>query len=442
MWPWLILACDAPPPDALGVGEVELGETVEGPSAATLRFTTTDVAAAWVEVELADGLSWRFEAHTTDGEAHVAYLAGLPPGATLQVRAVAEGEGGRAESAWMDWATREASSRIPPAVATVPMTDSLLYLAVLPFNPPAAVVFDGGGALVWWALFPDGSALSQAVLSRDGMAVWVLVNSPVAGEGDAELWRVPIFEGEAEVVQIQGAHHDFVELEDGSFLALVSDIREVEGESVAGDELQRVATDGTTTRLWDTWDELEYDGEGEQVEGDDGDLLISWTHANSLAWDAAHGRYLVGLRNRDAVAVVDGDDWTTRGWVGGEDSTYTMGAGTPFHRQHGVVATDAGVLLFDNGAQGEEDPSSRVVEFALDDAAGTYAEVWSWAGAEPLYSPYLGGVARLADGGHVVSWGGAGRMTRSDADGALVGQLDLTIGGAFGAVHPLERLGP
>jgi hypothetical protein len=166
-----------------------------------------------------------------------------------------------------------------------------------------------------------------------------------------------------------------------------------------------------------------------------------WAHANSVEWQP-DGATLVSLRHQDLVLTLEADGAIR--WLFGHDVNLTpelsslrlrpVGEVThPWH-PHGAHLGPVGpggerlLTLFDNGneqaapftgAPRIRDPAlleSRVMGYAIDEAAGTAREAWSFQHPDgPLFSEAVGDADQL-DGGRVLAvWGFLDR----GPDGAL-----------------------
>ena len=124
-------------------------------------------------------------------------------------------------------------------------------------------------------------------------------------------------------------------------------------------------------------------------------------------------------------------------WVVGQEAA-TMVADPLFARQHQYeLLSDGGLLVFDNAGGGT---SGRIVEYALDEGAGTATARWTYdAGVSAIV---LGDVHRFDDGGTLVTWSYAGQLDHLDAQGELQGQLNMDVGNVFGFNTILDTLYP
>ncbi|MCD6640753.1 MAG: aryl-sulfate sulfotransferase [Nocardioides sp.] len=140
----------------------------------------------------------------------------------------------------------------------------------------------------------------------------------------------------------------------------------------------------------------------------DGDVVASFRHLNSV-W-------------RIATTAHDGHQPGDVVWkLGGRDSTFSFapGEGGPCAQHTATVLPNGNVMTFDNGGsaffkvqcmnpddpQGPlvDRPSSRVVEWALDEAAGT-ASVARTYGPTDRFSGFAGGAFRLDNGNILMAW--------------------------------------
>ena len=218
-------------------------------------------------------------------------------------------------------------------------------------------------------------------------------------------------------------HHEVYEMPSGNFLALSSEVRELdnyptsetdpsaprETANVVGGVIVEFTPDGRIVREWKLFDLLDpyrigYDSlgtefwrnsYGEVIEGETRD----WLHDNAIIYDTRDDSAIVSLRHADAVIKVDlstGElKWilgTPTGWQAPQSEGLLTPVGDlewTFH-QHSPMFTPQGtLLLYDNGNYRvrpfEEKPPeaeyySRVVEYAIDEMARTVSQVWVYGG--------------------------------------------------------------
>lgn len=143
------------------------------------------------------------------------------------------------------------------------------------------------------------------------------------------------------------------------------------------------------------------------------------THTNSIVRldgrhtdvlpEATAGRYLVSMRNIDAVGIVDLDTerfvWLHRG---------------PFKAQHDARFTPEGrLMVFDNIGMGKE--RSRVL--AMTPTGMAIAWTYASSPAAPLFSPTLGTAQPLPNGDVLVTESEAGRAVEVTPDGEIVWEM-------------------
>lgn len=213
--------------------------------------------------------------------------------------------------------------------------------------------------------------------------------------------------------------HDFELLDNGNALLLSYRKREVDLTDVGGvaDALvwdtviaERTPA-GETVWLWDGAEHMDFEDVPEQVAeqrfGARPPTVIDYAHPNSLeVFD--DGDVLVSIRHYDCLYRIDrptGDIVWTFGGPNCTDNEFTI-SGDPldgFSHQHDATILDNGnIMVFDNGNL-REDPTSRVLEYNLDEDARTAELVWSYD--DGRYTAIMGSGERLANGNTLISWG-------------------------------------
>ena len=254
--------------------------------------------------------------------------------------------------------------------------------------------------------------------------------------------------------------HDSLLREDGSRILLAYEPDEATGLQDA--VIQEIDPSGAVVYTWNSADHLSPSAETTRPNHPDyahinsievmadGDILASFRHFSSV--------YKIAWSDRDGVARGD-VVWR----LGGRSSDFSFPndvTGTGPCAQHSATQLDNGhILLFDNGsAPLLDDPShcvdqanpggptvkrqqTRVTEYALDVAAGTATQVWTYE--VPGWFAYFAGSARRLDGGNtLIGWAAERRALASEVDpeGRLVWELKSADGylsyRAFKAVVP------
>ena len=423
--------------------DVELSVVVSEaiPTVVTVTWEPEHPAADPMRIELGSGptLDREFTALPTDDGKCRATLVGLKPSTTYRLRAVE-----------IDGGTTYASDRLTvetgPAPAGMPgltvertpgrsPAGGFLVTSLLS-NPSWAVIIDEDGDYVWWHTPGDEwerSFVPRAHLSADGAHVLYEASaSALTGEddsvtGERMLVRVSLDGTEVDTVSLEGCHHDFVELPGGNVAAIVSDVREVDGEEVEGDRIVELDWDGVEQGSWSAWDHIEYDPADVTADDDPG-----WTHANALDHDPADDSYTLSLRNQDTILRIDRASGEIRWRLGGvhNDFDAALNVLPLFQRQHQFQRLDSSILVFDNGTV--DDMRSRAVEYALDEGNMTAQQIWTHVDDPPLFSIGFGDVTRLPSDHTLVTWSSAGQIDEVTEDGVLVWRMNAAMGAGFG----------
>ncbi|MCK6504271.1 aryl-sulfate sulfotransferase [Myxococcota bacterium] len=356
-------------------------------------------------------------------------LVGFKPGADVRVRVVVD-EGGRTrESEEQTITTGPAPSWLPTVQVDVDdggehvLGDYVVTSVVT--SPPTAVLLDRDGDFVWWAELEGALQVGRVRLARDGRGVLAM---PINVEGESErgLIRVDWDGTDQGDVVVPGAHHDFVELADGTLGLLSEEEREVGEDILAGDLVVEQAPDGTQTTIWNAWDDLD------PATTPSGLLPPDWTHANVLVYDQQRDDWLVSLMGTRAIARVGRDGSGLRWLFGGEVGDFQDASGETdlIARQHVFELVDGGLVLFENGMP--DAPVSRAVQWSLDEEQLRAEEVWSYTPDPSLWCFSLGGLDRLENGDTLVTFSVNGRIDEVDAAGNLRWRLSASLGGTFG----------
>lgn len=155
-----------------------------------------------------------------------------------------------------------------------------------------------------------------------------------------------------------------------------------------------------------------------------------WSHANALLLLPEENAAIVSFRHLDCLVKIDlaGEQilWifgNPDGW-GQQWQKYFLKPENDrfewFYHQHGPQLTQQGIRLYDNGNYRARpfgkpldavDNRSRVVEFAINERAGTFRQLWDYDGSpdDRFYSPFYGEADQLpmtgnylvTDGGHI-----------------------------------------
>jgi hypothetical protein len=153
--------------------------------------------------------------------------------------------------------------------------------------------------------------------------------------------------------------------------------------------------------------------------------VYEWTHANSLVWLPERDRLIVGARLIDAALALDRRTGEVAWQLGGVQATLALAdPQTASSHGHFSDAWDGGLLVYDNGSH-REPRVSRVVEYAIDEGAGTAEAVWVQDDVDQRFVAFLGDARRLPGGDVLIASGEAGTLDEVTRDGRLVWRLSL-----------------
>ena len=243
-------------------------------------------------------------------------------------------------------------------------------------------------------------------------------------------------------IEADSLHHQPHELENGNFLALTANSREVENyftsvtdadaprktQHVVGDNIVEFTPTGEIVWNWNTFEYLDTDRVGYGllepywwVRGFPG--ALDWTHGNGVTLDPHDGNVLVSLRHQDAILKIDketkeviwilGDHY---GWVGALKEkllTPVGGMEWPYHGHNPRVTGPGRFIMYDNGIIGALPPAprkkpadclARGVEFEVDIENMEVRQIWSSADADtgtPVTSWAMGDAHRMPNTGNI-----------------------------------------
>ncbi len=427
----LVLACAPTAGDAL----LEVVTEQNSETTITIYWSTTVPADAWLEVGADTSYgSTRAGWSSEDGLEHAAVLAGLDSSATWHWRVVSVSDKAEFHSADGSFRPDGPPAALPDLVVSGEYEGFIVGTA--PGADNHAVIYNGEGRPVWWRHLGDTSfGVTQARLSDDGRSVAVIVQKPY-GANKSWVFRYAVAGGEPEVVELPRAHHDFVELATGGFATLVADVRTVDGYEVQGDALVEFSADGSSHMLWSVWDHESPQGVSSMMTLTSG--ARDWSHFNSLS--AANGVYWLSSYGLGAIYTVDAETGEQIAKIGGGNPDYHRTDHVDFGPQHAPIATEAGMLLFNNGILGSASAFSEAVEYRLDHDLRTYTRLWSYDAAHSIHALMLGNVDPLPGGGHLIVWGSAGGATILDDEGQPRWEAVHPLGSTFGYAHAAAEL--
>ena len=301
---------------------------------------------------------------------------------------------------------------------------TLWSISVADQDLSAVYLLDPDAGIRWYHL-TDGLVLAaHATLDGAGVAIQV---SRVAGEeaGDATTLDIVPWSGDALVLDHPLGHHDFVELPDGTFAAIVEVQGKFEGRAVIGDAIEILDRDGGRRELWNAFGSV-------RLEKNEGWTLdpADWTHANGIDYSPDRDLFALSLFRQQQVVLFDSDA-APHGLFGAEGD-WTIQDDPGFGPQHGPRFTEDGLSLFDNAGAG----ASRWVSYAL--GAGTadpIAEVGEPWGDQSLVG---GDGLERKDGSVVTTWGDLGYLLTTSSEGEVLRVVRTRPTGLAGRVGTLD----
>jgi len=469
------------------------------PQVGLVRVETTQPAT--VELDIAGGgETWSL---VSDAATHFTRpILGLKPETTYTVRVTATGGGASITAEPLTWTT-------PPLPPDFPHLDlrrsepTAMEPGMPLFHvrtgwsavPSILVIVDHEGVVRWYFADADLPAREDPRRLADGTFTFCLsrcalatvdVLGEVVGSWHAAEYPSPCtVPADAVPVPTLSFHHDVSRLESGDFLVLSTEARVVEDyptseedpdaptetATVLGSVIVEFTPSGEITKeisMLDLLDPTRIGRDSLDTSWPSGHLpddtvARDWDHANAVVYDAPSDAYYVSLRHQDAVIKVDRASETLT-WILGTHANWRepwsdrlltpVGAlAWPFH-QHAMEPTPLGLGMYDNGnhraaafePRGTE--YSRVVVYAIDEAAMTVEQVWAYGppeGEEAFFSSAMGDFDALPETGNVLlvnSQVVAGRASYGEIvevspDGSRV--FHLRAGGAEGTVYTINR---
>jgi hypothetical protein len=153
---------------------------------------------------------------------------------------------------------------------------------------------------------------------------------------------------------------------------------------------------------------------------------VDYVHPNTIEVDT-DGNLLLSSRHMDEITKIDRHTGNIIWRWGGKNNQFTFINDTPrFSHQHTIRRTPTGTLiLFDNGNY-RAAPSSRAVEYQVNESAKTAKLIWQFRHSPDVKSIAMGSVQRLADGMTIIGWGtGSPALTEVRPDGSVALEVGL-----------------
>ncbi|MDX1487373.1 MAG: aryl-sulfate sulfotransferase, partial [Acidiferrobacterales bacterium] len=392
---------------------------------------------------------------------HAVNIFGLRPATTAAIDGVVVDAGGNDTSlATMEVTTAPLPDDFPPMTAfSEPrrMAKGYTFFGVGRWMPGAreenyglAMAVDNEGQVVWYyktdvhavddvQRISNGNLLIVDLSNLAGQAIEIDMLGNIVQRWQPRLW--PTLDPDSTFVDTDTLHHDMLELPNGNFLTLSTELRVVEDfptldpesptetANVVGDIVVELTRDGTIVSEWSTFDMFDVHRIGYLSvimlwNGTYATSTRAWTWANAVFYDERDDSILVSSRHQNAIVKFSRSTGEVRwilsdptGW-GSEFQQYLLQPeeGTTFpYAQHAVEVTRRGtIILHDNGNFRAMPPNppipatenfSRAIEYRIDERAMTFKEVWSFGGNQ-YYANFVGDADPLRRNNRLITFGG------------------------------------
>jgi len=314
--------------------------------------------------------------------------------------------------------------------------DGITWFQAHVFHPGYFKVRMDGEVL--WNRSQNGVILGAGVgldLMRDGNALTMFNDSHptiIDPDTDETVWYDPAHQG----------HHSVAETPWGTVMTLMTEQPEIDYPPwrlcpLYSDLIVEVdVPSGEILWEWHLIDHLDPVAHHADSACANGMGILDWSHCNTVKvienytlHGVTYDRVVLLLaRNLDTFWMID---YATEEviWSCGQHGDF--GRREPpdeplFNAAHEIEMPENGnFLMFDNGDE-RALRVSRALEIAVDPAAGTAEEVWSWTEPdEEMFSPWGGDADRLPNGNTLISNVQAARIVEVSPSGEKVWQLDI-----------------
>jgi arylsulfate sulfotransferase len=479
---WALLPTDDPKEGLSDGGLFVQGPSVRGslnertPLVAFVDFET--VADTQALVEIRNGARRWTTASQSVGRSHRVALLGMVPSQRhwIRVRVENVGDGQGQTSQWIEHDTPPLPQAFPPLQllrADPPRMEPGITLFAVNLWQNDTSMFDYGflvaldqtGAVVWFCnvqdRIADSRVLSNGLLLYQHGSYRHLYEIDILG-GDHRCWYASRTTGkpraDAIAVDVDTMHHETLELPNGNFLTLATELRRftdfptdvfdpnapkqpawvvcdevVEFEPDTGRIVERFSlTDVMDTQRFGF---MSLNGFWREKYNDFLDSpSMDWSHANSLQYLPDEDSILVSFRHLCCIVKFDWKNKKLK-WILGDPDGWSdefhpylfqpEGDLQWFYHQHSPHVTASGtILMFDNGNYRgmpyaspvpASENHSRVVAYRIDEDAMTVRQVYSYGApqGDSFYSPFFGEAEILPTTGNLLITDG-GRIETED----------------------------
>ncbi len=399
-----------------------------------VRWTTDVPTTGLVEFGTTSDLAFATPLEETAATEHEAMLLGMPTDTEVHFR-VAVWDGDEADASDIQKIT---TGFRPTGLPTVDVAEGTegnhdhFTITSIMGSQNAITIFNSQGQYVWYHFDDRDLEFFRARLSKDGKSVLYNAGS-VSGDPseESDIVRVSLDGSEVTSIPIPLLAHDFIEMDDGTIAAIVTEYRDFDGQELRGNAIVEVAPDGTQTTVWSAWDCFD-----PAIHENDDMWTQGWTFFNALDYYELEDFYLVGSWSFSSIIKVDRQTGECPVVFGAGTSdiatTSFVGSSYPFLHQHQYELLERDgeeyLLVFDNF--GHPSSVSRVVEYHYDADAATLEQIWSYSAG--ISTIILGEVVRLDDGDTLVTWSFNGQMDRVSSEEESEWRANMDMGTVFG----------
>ena len=396
-------------PKSFAPSNVRAGASATIPSVVNIEWTTAEPSIGYVSYGTTAELGKSTAIETAPTTKHSASLLGVSPNTKYYYRVLTWQDLDTGASPIASLTTNAAPSNLPVlTVAGDPTTSNgfneLLLLPVIGQKPLVSVV-DSHGQLIWYYSEDKGRTVTRARFSVDGKSV--LYNAIGSGTTPSEIVKVALDGSSVSSVAVPDLGRDFVQLANGDYVALVSDVRPSGTSMLRGDKLAEIDATGKVTTIvsfWDCFDPTKYPGDGSN--GD-------WTGAVAISVsgnednDPSNDVFYVSLRNLNSVVRVARSSGKCDAVIGAAGATINFAPGSStFVHPGGLFGSASKLDVLDSDGAGPG--ISRALEYTLD--ATTATESFRYTPNPPIHVDALGGVAALVGNRWLANWSTAGKI--------------------------------
>ncbi|MCK6519846.1 aryl-sulfate sulfotransferase [Myxococcota bacterium] len=330
-----------------------------------------------------------------------------------------------------------------------PSQDGSLLTSIFMMESPWVVLLNSDGDPIWYYPLPPLTPTTSVQPTRDGEGLIILLVEPPNSARVTRAMRVS-WDGEHQgTMELPEAHHDIRELPDGRIAWLQNEVRELE----VGGQTQLVLGDVVRLTAWGEDPEVAVseppllslfdalpppspealcDHQSRPVEHD-GQLVLDWTHTNSIDYDADTDELVLLTHFLDTIVSVP--------VTGGEAKVFGTAAGyntpdgePPFSHAHSSMLRSDHALLFDNGLH-YNPPRSRLVSISWDERDHSVWEDWSYEDPNAGVVQILGDAQPTPSGGALASFSTQGRIIEVTESGELLWTLETEAGAGLGRLQ-------